>query len=86
MVIRFSVGNSSAKGPDIEGSAEGDVDIKINELVRELLILAGCSGGQKFSDKDTDTEGSANEDKYLIIEEMIYLIEVIYPDMLIPGV
>ena len=82
----FLISNSSAKGPDIKGSAKRDIDIEIDKLIKGLLMLASCSEGQKFSDEDTNIKRSVNKDKCLIIKGMICLIRVIYPDALISGV
>ena len=85
MMTGFPVGNSSAEGPDIEGSAGGDVGAEIDESVGGSLVLAGCSGGQKFSDEDAGIKGSASGDKCSTVEGMVCLTGAIYPDALIPG-
>ena len=85
-MIGFLISNSSAKDPNIKRSAEEDVDIEIDRSVKGLLMLADCSRGQKFSDKDTNTERLANKDKCSIIKGMVCLIGAIYPNALIPEV
>ena len=83
IIAEFPVNNSSAKDLNIKRSVREDIDTEIDGSAKGLLILTGCFEGQKFSNEDADTRGLANEDKYSIIKEMIYLIRVIYPDALI---